>query len=1202
MTVETTKAQRTAACVAGILSAALYTHVQPVAAQDAGAQDATEQEGPARPASAQGLDEVIVTGSRITRRDLESASPLVSIDAEVFENSANFAVENALNELPQFIPSLTGFSDVNRQQQLGAAANQFNQGAQIQFSAGNTVGATNVSLRGLGANRNLVMLNGKRLVPVNASMGVDTSSIPAAALQRVEIVTGGASSVYGADAVSGVVNFILKENFQGADLDVSYGATEYGDNENLRISALIGGNFADGRGNAMLGVEFADRGEARQVDRPFYRRYLSNPYGGTGGFSGGNSSFTGYEAATSPVTSVPVPFECFLDPPPSPDPTNPVLGCFFGGTWVPDQAVVDQIFGTPGVSPSSTFLLNADGTLFVPTDPIGAARFNGELDGLHYKINQQNGQWVENNLLSLVSTPLRRYSLFGSGHFDLTDNVTMYAQTMFSQSKTESVLDPGMAFDYWGLLIPHGNGRNCHTVGVTTGGCQDSDPLPANLMAFGSWANVPTLPQYQQGGAAGLACPPTGGCTNSQAFPVPPELAQLLDSRLFQVTVGGQAYRYQDPAAANAPFVVDLPMRIFGENRGTSNETTNFQLITGLRGSLPLKDWTYDIYTSFGTSRTSQEARGAVSYNKLRALATLPNYGKGALLEGNITPPGSVNDNHPSARCTSGLPIFPSLYSGEISQDCIDAVVVNPLTTTKMDQTVVEAAFQGSLFALPAGNLRFALGTGYRRNTFEFVPAEILSQESVLDGVVGFNPISGNNNRDTVKEAFTELLVPVLSDVPFAKHLFLELGYRYSDYRYEGKVDTWKVLGDWALTKDFRIRGGFQRANRAPNLVELFQKDSDAFKVGPGDPCALNSPHSWSVNPNATLNVPGQPGYNPNAPDSTQEEIAEQAARAAQVRQLCEQLMGPAGAAAFYNDPGSFNEFFPGLSFEFARVSGNPNLKSESSDTWTLGAVLRSPFRHPLAQFTVSADYYKIEVADAIATIELFSLYGGIYRHCYDPQYNPTMDPDNEFCRKVPRNQDNGRKVANPRITYDNVGGIITEGVDLSFNWSATLADLGLRRVPGRVSFGTIANYMIEDGRQAAPGEPFEEFTGLSGFGSFRWTMFNTFGWMHGPMNASLRWRYYPSTQSYSAFSGLDERVKGIDAYSLLDLSFGYTFPGGLSVRAGVDNLLNKEPPIADFNPGDGGPGTDGYNPGTIATGPYDTLGRSYYLGIKISF
>ncbi len=89
-----------------------------------------------------------------------------------------------------------------------------------------------------------------------------------------------------------------------------------------------------------------------------------------------------------------------------------------------------------------------------------------------------------------------------------------------------------------------------------------------------------------------------------------------------------------------------------------------------------------------------------------------------------------------------------------------------------------------------------------------------------------------------MKEGFTELLVPVLRDLPLVTHLNLELGYRYSDYKYAGPVSTWKALADWALTPDFRLRGGFQRANRAPNLVELFDPGTSAVQIGPGDVCS----------------------------------------------------------------------------------------------------------------------------------------------------------------------------------------------------------------------------------------------------------------------------------------------------------------------------------------------------------------------------
>lgn len=1141
--------------VAAILGASAFAGLMPrVLAQEATAPARKEPEV---------LDEVHVTGSRIVRKDMEANSPIVTIGTDVLENRTDFSVESALNELPQFVPALTGFSDINRQQQLGAASTQYNT-SNIQFSAGNTVGATNVSLRGLGANRNLVLMNGKRLVPVNGSMLVDTSVIPTAALQRVEIVTGGASSVYGADAVSGVVNFILKENFQGVDINAQYGVSEWDDYRNRTISALLGGNFADGRGNAMLGVEFSDRGDALQIDRPYYRNQLSNPYGGIGQ----NGTLTAYEAGNSPVV-VSSPF-------------GPIAGLTYG---VPSQEVVNQIFGlapgtasADGVPNNSTYLVNPDGTLFVAGDPQGASRYTGP-QNLQYKINQQNGQWVENNLLTRISSPLRRYSMFGSAHLDVNDHLSLYSQGMFVQTKTSSVFDPGMAFSYWGVLIPHGTGRNCQTLGLSGTNCQDTDPLPTSLLAQGvtSWANAPTLAMYQAGGTGGLTCPAAGGCTNSQAFPVPTELAQLLDSR----AISG----FGPPiSTANDPFIADLPMMtMFGEPRGTTNETTNWQVIVGGKGDLGISDWTYDLYTSFGTSRVTQGASGAVSYGKLRTLVGMPNYGKGVTLEGNVLPPGSPSQNHPITTCTSGLPVFPSQFSGTISQDCIDTVRIYPLNFTKMNQTVVEASTQGGLFNLPAGELRFAAGAGWRKNTLAFTPADILTQESIVDGAVGFQPISGNDSSDRVKEGFAELLVPVLKDLPGITHLNLELGYRHSDYEFAGKVSTWKALGDWALTPDLRIRGGYQKANRAPNLVEMFQKNTDQVLFGPGDPCALNSLYSWTANPNATGNTPEN---------------------AAKVRQLCEALMGPAGALNFYstdsNQTNPFNAL--GFSFETAIVSGNPALKSESSDTWTLGAVLRSPFKHPLAQFTVSADYFKITVADAIGVVQLNSLYGGIYRHCYDPAFNTTLDPNNEFCQQIPRDQITGRKDPNPRLSYSNVGGIISQGVDLSFNWSAALSDMGIDFVPGRFSYSLNGNYMIKDARQAAPGEPFEEFTGLSGFGSFRWTAYNTFGWFNGPANVSLNWRHFPSTEAYAHFSGQDLRVQGIDAYDIFDMSASYQVTPALQLRAGVDNLFNKAPPISDYNPGDGGPGSDGYNPGNIASGgAYDLLGRRYYLGVKMS-
>src|SRR6187402_1268729 len=211
-------------------------------------------------AQTQSEDQIIVTGSRIVQRDFEANSPIQTVESDLFENSSTLAVETVLNQLPQFVPAITQFDTGN-----------------VQPSATATTGANTLSLRGLGANRNLVLFDGRRAQPVNSLLVVDTNSIPSAAIERVEVVTGGASATYGADAVAGVVNFVMKKDFEGLSLDVQTGATAVGDAAESRVSALFGANVGDGRGNVMMGVEYADREEAKRYDRPFFDAQLRDP-------------------------------------------------------------------------------------------------------------------------------------------------------------------------------------------------------------------------------------------------------------------------------------------------------------------------------------------------------------------------------------------------------------------------------------------------------------------------------------------------------------------------------------------------------------------------------------------------------------------------------------------------------------------------------------------------------------------------------------------------------------------------------------------------------------------------------------------------------------------------------------------------------------------------------------------------------------
>ncbi|WP_444956740.1 TonB-dependent receptor plug domain-containing protein [Microbulbifer sp. ZKSA002] len=204
---------------------------------------------PAMPAFAQQdaemVEEVIVTGSRIKRQDLESVTPLTSIGAEEFKISGNLNIEQKLAELPQTRPS------------FGPSSN--NPGD----------GTAQVDLRGLGSYRTVVLVNGRRYIPSTQEGIVDLNTIPSTLIRSVDVITGGASAVYGSDALAGVVNFQLVDDFEGVQLTSLYDVTEDGDGTKRNIDLTIGGNFADGRGNATVYASWTDRDPVFQADRGF---------------------------------------------------------------------------------------------------------------------------------------------------------------------------------------------------------------------------------------------------------------------------------------------------------------------------------------------------------------------------------------------------------------------------------------------------------------------------------------------------------------------------------------------------------------------------------------------------------------------------------------------------------------------------------------------------------------------------------------------------------------------------------------------------------------------------------------------------------------------------------------------------------------------------------------------------------------------
>jgi len=211
-------------------------------------------------ADARTLDAITVTGSRISVPGGEASSPVASVERDEFMARQPVAVESFLKEFPALTPS------------VGPGAN---------YEPG---GGATINMRGLGDNRTLVLVDGRRPVPFNLQSVVDTNTIPMTLLQSVEMLTGGASVVYGADAVAGVTNFILRRDFEGVEFNMSRGkSVSYGDAERENYEITFGALSDDGRANVVLSVGLSKAEPVANGDRPWSRIALSSKSGGPAG-------------------------------------------------------------------------------------------------------------------------------------------------------------------------------------------------------------------------------------------------------------------------------------------------------------------------------------------------------------------------------------------------------------------------------------------------------------------------------------------------------------------------------------------------------------------------------------------------------------------------------------------------------------------------------------------------------------------------------------------------------------------------------------------------------------------------------------------------------------------------------------------------------------------------------------------------------
>ena len=355
------------ALTAGMLSAPAFAQDSEVATDDTGSM-------------------IVVTGTRIARPNMEAASPIAVLTGEEATEYADITLDTYLNTLPQVNPA----------------------GSTTSNNPGNG-GQSNVNLRGLGSNRNLVLVDGRRPMVSASDLTVDLNTIPQALIERIEVITGGAGAVYGADAIAGAVNLVLKDDFEGIDLTANYSnATSKWDAEEWSVSGVVGGNFADGRGNAVLAVDFAERQSLIKSQRPF-------------------SVF-----ATSTTSFLPD-------------------GAYFESGNAAPQSVYDAVFAQYGVAAgavpraSSLIGFNPDGTLFskgIFNSPIDVQNFTGPVD---FSVNQSlfpdlySYNFDEVNLLVL---PYERTSVMGKINYEVIPEMEAFLQTGYTRYTSATALAP----------------------------------------------------------------------------------------------------------------------------------------------------------------------------------------------------------------------------------------------------------------------------------------------------------------------------------------------------------------------------------------------------------------------------------------------------------------------------------------------------------------------------------------------------------------------------------------------------------------------------------------------------------------------------------------------------------------------------------------------------------------------------------------
>ena len=994
--------------------------------------------------------EVIVTGSRIQRQDYVANSPVITSTAEQIVENADITLDTYLNTLPQVNPA----------------------GGTTSNNPGNG-GQSNIDLRGLGANRNIVLFDGRRAMPSQSNMTVDLNTIPQALIESVEIVTGGAGAVYGADAVAGAVNIKLRENYEGIDLRYNFSnSTEFWDAEEYQVSGLGGMNFADGRGNFVIGADYSKREGQIKSQRPFAA------------------------VATSTTSYLPE-------------------GLYIPGANPVSQADIDALFARPdyGSNPAGSVLptligfnLATDGTLF------SRGVFNSPRDVVNFRY--PNDLNVNSNLfpdlysynfdaLNILTLPLERKSAMGKFKFEFDGGVEMFASAGYTEYDSITALAP-TPFPTVGTRAP----GQASSIQATSPFVAPGRTVSNNLIIPLNNTTIPADLRAMLLRRQGTLDPNTGlmvGDPNLVGANDPASQALMIRTRTLDTGLRQSDY---------------------------NNEVLQYTL--GARGPLFGDTWKWEAYASQGKTEITETQTGNIDTQRVLDLVAM--------------------DDSGASVCSGGLNFF---GRNPISAECASEITVPPtVLSTEFEQRIVQGFVTGEVGQVPAGPVSLVVGAEGRWFDYDFNPG---NSSGPVSGLNAQNAAKGNNN---FTDLFLEGLIPLLSDAPAAKSLELSLGYRYSESKFEDEIqnlksdsqssNAYKAELSWVPVDSLRVRTSYQRAVRAPNFDELFDGGGSAPQYF--DPCSIGTAKR-------------------TGPD------------AAAMRALCIATGVNAGVVDGYvQTPGNQISITTG---------GNIDLEPETADTITLGLVFTSPWEGALAGLQGSLDYYSIDISDPIIDPSANLYVAACYNYYGD---NPTYSATNPFCAGVVRGGGDVLGVDSPD-TADGIfpgingGSIKTDGIDLQLNYS-----VGLPK--GELGINLVYNYLLSFEQSDRPGLPAIDYAGtVSYFGAGLGTSFpeqraNLTGqYAIGPFAFGARLRWIGDMENRAAVQFPGETFKGVPSIAYLDLSATWKFMDKSSLRIGVNNVNDKQPP--EYAPNV----QSGTDPST-----YDVIGRRIYGQITVGF